>query len=347
MARMSHCALITGLAGALLTADEARFLARTRPCGIILFARNCIGTDQIRTLVSAAKDAIGTRDILVLIDQEGGRVQRLRPPLARALPPAANYARLYTRDPVRACRAAFDAARLVAAELVALGINTNCTPVLDLPVAGAHDIIGDRAFGTTAAQVVALARAVAKGHMSGGVVPVIKHIPGHGRATADSHLDLPVVTTSHAELSATDFAPFRELARMPAAMTAHVVYAGIDKAAPATTSRQMIAGIVRGEIGFDGLLMSDDLSMQALSGSITERARASIAAGCDVALHCNGDLAEMEQAAAGVPQLAATALGRFDAALAVTLRCEPFDEAAALESLALALAASHTDVESV
>jgi beta-N-acetylhexosaminidase len=345
--RGTQRALITGLSGLTLTADEARFLADVRPCGIILFARNCASRDQIRTLVQASLEAIGTRDVLVLIDQEGGRVQRLRPPLAHALPPAANYARLYALDPDAACRAAFDTARLVASELRALGINTNCTPVLDVPVPGSHDIIGDRAFGTAPTQVVALARAVADGHMAGGVVPVIKHIPGHGRATADSHLDLPVVTASHADLSATDCAPFKALAHMPAAMTAHVVYTAIDAQAPATTSKRAVRDIIRGEIGFGGLLMSDDLSMKALTGSISDRAKASIAAGCDVALHCNGEMAEMRAAASGVPLLDGVAGTRFEAALAVTRSQQPFDELAAIASLDRALKASHAGVESV
>jgi beta-N-acetylhexosaminidase len=342
-----HRALITGLAGTTLAPAEATFLRGQRPCGIILFTRNCATRDQIRTLIADAKTAIGTNDILVLIDQEGGRVQRLRPPLARTLPPAANYAGLYAIDPALACKAAYDTARLVAAELRDLGINTNCAPVLDLPVPGSHDIIGDRAYGTTPIQVVALAHAVARGHMAGGVVPIIKHIPGHGRATADSHLDLPVVTTPLDELSATDFEPFRQLHDLPAAMTAHVVYTAIDPAAPATTSHRMIGEFVRGSIGFCGFLMSDDLSMKALTGSITARAHASIAAGCDVALHCNGDLAEMEAAAAGVPPLSGAALARFDEAIAITRHCEPFDEAAALVNLERALAVTPKTVESV
>lgn len=330
-------ALITGMAGHALSADERAFLKRERPCGLILFTRNCASHDQIRALVAEAKAAIGSSDVLVLIDQEGGRVQRLRPPLARALPPAAAYSRLFSGDPALACKTAYDAARLVAAELRALSINMNCAPVLDLPVPGSHDIIGDRAYGTSSWQVVALARAVADGLKAGGVVPVIKHIPGHGRATADSHLALPVVSATHAELSATDFAPFRALAGEPAAMTAHVVYAAIDAAAPATTSKRMIGGIIREEIGFGGFLMSDDLSMKALSGSLTGRAHASIAAGCDVALHCNGNLAEMIAVAEGVPSLEGRACDRFASALALTHQTDVFDEGAALASLATAL----------
>jgi beta-N-acetylhexosaminidase len=326
---MVQRALMTGLAGSVLTEAERGFLRGVRPCGIILFARNCRSQAEIAALVSAARDAVGG-DLLVAIDQEGGRVQRLRPPLGRALPPAAAYGRRHARDPETALRAAALIGRLMAADLRALDIDTNCTPVLDVPVPGAHDIIGDRAYGTAPEAVVALAGAVAHGHMDGGVVPVMKHIPGHGRATADSHLDLPVVTTPRATLAATDFAPFRALAGVvPAAMTAHVVYGTIDGTGPATTSAVVVREVIRGEIGFDGLLMTDDLGMKALSGPLRTRAERSIAAGCDVVLHCSGDLAEMEAVAAGTPVLAGPARSRFDAAVAVTRRVAPFDAAAA------------------
>lgn len=327
-------ALITGLATTILSDPERAFLREARPCGIILFARNLASHEQIRALVDAAREAIGCNDVLVLIDQEGGRVQRLRPSLGRTLPPAAAYGRLAATDRGGAIDAARSVARLVAADLRALGINTNCAPVLDLPVPGSHDIIGDRAYATTVGEVTAIAGAVADGFIEGGVVPVIKHIPGHGRATADSHLDLPVVMTSHAELAVTDFAAFRALAHLPAAMTAHVVYSAIDGTGPATTSPVVVEDIIRGEIGFSGLLMSDDLSMRALSGSIRERAERSIAAGCDVVLHCNGDLAEMEQAAAGAVPLTGLAARRFAAAVAVTRMSAPFDIAAAEAALA-------------
>ncbi len=340
-------ALITGLAGPELGAAEAEFLRRVRPCGIILFSRNLVSLEQIAALVADAKNAIGHDDVLVLIDQEGGRVQRLRPPLGRALPPARAYADLYAADPEGACAAARSQARLVAADLAALGINTDCAPVLDVPVAGAHDIIGDRAYGATPAQVSALGRATAEGFLDGGVLPVVKHIPGHGRAMADSHLDLPVVDTTHAELSRTDFAAFKALADMPAAMTAHVVFSALDAANPASTSQRITADIIRGEIGFDGLLMSDDLSMQALSGSIGARAAAVIAAGSDVALHCNGNLAEMEEAAAQLPTLSGKALDRFSAALARLGRPQPFDTAAAVSKLQQVLANHAASTESV
>ena len=294
-------AFITALAGPELMPAEAAVLRAARPCGVILFARNVRDPDQVRRLTEAARDCVGD-DILVLIDQEGGRVRRLKPPHWRELPPAAAYGRLYADDPADACLTAGLAARLTAAELRAVGINTNCAPVLDVPVAGSHDIIGDRAYGAEPRQVCDLGLAVAEGYMAGGVLPVIKHIPGHGRATKDSHLDLPVVTASRADLESTDFAAFRRLAHLPAAMTAHVVFAAIDPELPASISARVTAEIIRGAIGFDGLLMSDDLGMKALTGSIAERAQAVIAAGSDVALVCSGDLADTEAVAAVVPQ---------------------------------------------
>lgn len=329
----TRAAYITGLAGLTLTDAEQRLLAETRPAGIILFQRNLDNHEQIRRLVDAARGAIGGESTLVLIDQEGGRVQRLRPPLGRALPPAAAYAARYAEDPEAACREAWSAARIIADDLKTLGIDTDCAPVLDLPVPGAHDIIGDRAYGRSVDQVVALGRAVAEGFMAGGVLPVIKHIPGHGRATADSHLSLPVVNAERAELEATDFAPFRALATMPAAMTAHVVFAAIDAERPASTSPYVTRDIIRGHIGFDGLLMSDDLGMKALSGPMRERAAAVIMAGSDVALHCSGDLAEMEAVAAGVPTLACDAMRRFKAAVAITRSVDAFDREMALAAL--------------
>jgi beta-N-acetylhexosaminidase len=340
-------AFIAGVAGEALSPAEASFLRSAAPAGLILFARNCVAHDQIRRLVGDVREAVGGDGLLVLIDQEGGRVQRLRPPLGRALPAAEAYATLYGEDPALAQEAAFHAARLLADDLTALGINTDCAPVLDLPVPGAHGIIGDRAYGCEAGQVAALARSVAEGLMAGGVLPVVKHIPGHGRATADSHFELPVVTEPHALLSATDFAPFKALRDMPAAMTAHVVFADIDGAAPASTSARVTGEVIRGEIGFDGLLMSDDLSMKALSGSFAERTRAVLAAGSDLALHCNGVLAEMEAVAGAAPALSGEALRRFHAALAVLGRREPYDSAKAEMQLALALGTGGRHTESV
>ncbi len=329
--------LIAGVSGTVLTESERDFYADTRPAGFILFARNCQSLEQISALVDDVRTAVGSNDFLVLIDQEGGRVQRLRPPLGRVLPPAASYGKVYEADPEAGVSTARDVSRLMAEDLKALGINCDCAPVLDLPVPGAHDIIGDRAYGANVDQIVALARAVADGFIAGGVVPVIKHIPGHGRATADSHLDLPIVDTHHDILRETDFAPFKALADMPAAMTAHVVFSSLDDDAPASISKTVTETVIRGEIGFDGLLMSDDLSMKALTGNMQARAEAVIAAGSDVALHCNGELDEMTAAAAGVSTLADKALARFEAACAVTKTSQAFDQARSEAALTLVL----------
>lgn len=331
--------LICGLSGLELTDAERLLLSESRPAGIILFARNCSTPDQVRALVSDARTAIAC-PALVLIDQEGGRVRRLRPPYWRDLPPARAFAALHSRDSELGCRAARLAARLTASDLRALAIDTDCAPVLDLPVPGAHDIIGDRAYGYTVGGVSALGRAVAEGFLEGGVLPVIKHIPGHGRAMADSHLELPVVTASRAELEATDFAAFRALADMPAAMTAHVVYTAVDPDRPASTSPTVIADVIRSSIGYDGLLMCDDLGMRALTGEMRELAASVIMAGCDVALHCSGDLAEMEQVLSALPELTGRAAQRFARALAVTGTQQEFDldEAEALLAQALAVA---------
>jgi beta-N-acetylhexosaminidase len=277
---------------------------------------------------------------MVLVDQEGGRVRRLAPPAWRDLPPAAAYGECYAQDPSRALACARLVAQFTAAELRSSGINTNCAPVLDVPQPGAHGIIGDRAYSRVPAQVEQLGRAVAEGFLAGGVVPVVKHIPGHGRAKADSHVELPVVDAARTELEESDFVPFRALADMPAAMVAHVVFSAIDPAAPASTSARVTAEVIRGTIGFDGLLMSDDLSMRALNGSMRSRAEAVIAAGSDLALHCSGNLAEIESAAAGVPALAGRALERYLRCIAALERVEPFDaseaEAALSEMLRLA-----------
>lgn len=331
--------LIVGLSGVMLTEDERAFLRDVQPAGLIIFRRNIFDRGLFARLIDEARGAVARDDFLILVDQEGGRVQRLKPPIARALPPAAAYADLYADDPELAKEAAFLAARLTAEELRAYGITMNCAPVADLPVEGAHEIISDRAYGRSVPQVAALARAVAEGYLAGGVVPVVKHIPGHGRATLDSHLGLPVVPTPHRTLSATDFAPFKALADLPAAMTAHVVYYAIDPENPASTSEIVTRNVIRGEIGFDNLLMSDDLSMNALSGPMRSRAEAVIAAGSDLALHCNGDFEEMRAAAEGVPSLSGRSAARFAAACACIGRSEPYDKERALQLLAGVLGA--------
>ncbi|MBX9684767.1 MAG: beta-N-acetylhexosaminidase [Hyphomicrobium sp.] len=327
-------AFIAGLSGPTLTDRERDFFRASQPAGLILFRRNVPDHARIADLVGSVRDAVGRDDFLVLIDQEGGRVQRIKPPGAQELPPASAFADMYAEDPGRARQAAFIVARLAADELSAYGITMNCTPVLDVPVEGAHDIIGDRAYGRHPAQIIDLAREVAAGLLAGGVVPVIKHIPGHGRAMSDSHFELPLVSAVHDELSRSDFVPFKALAHLPAAMTAHVVFSDLDADNPASTSARVTRNIIRGEIGFDGLLMSDDLSMKALTGAMRARAEAVISAGSDLALHCNGDLTEMQQVAAGVPTLSGEAARRFAAACALTRQVHPYDRDVAIAVLA-------------
>ncbi len=335
---MNRRAFICGLSGSSLTLGEVDFLAAAQPAGIILFARNVETPGQVRSLIQKAQEAAGGR-ILVLVDQEGGRVQRLAEPHWPRYPAAFAFGRLRSKDRERAKRIARLCARAMAHDLHALGFNTACAPVLDIPVPGADTIIGDRAYGGDAETVAELGGAVAEGLLAGGIMPVMKHIPGHGRATADSHLALPAVDTPLAELQAADFAPFRALNALPAAMTAHVVYTAIDADAPATVSAKVIEEAIRGFIGFDGLLMSDDLSMHALSGTLGERTRASLAAGCDLALHCNGKMEEMAAVAMAAPHLERRALQRFEAALGNLKEPEPFDRAEAEEARAEALAA--------
>ena len=312
---MTARAFIVGLSGTILTAEERAFLREADPWGLIVFKRNINTPDQVAGLTSSFREAVG-RDAPVLVDQEGGRVQRLGPPHWPAYPPGAAYGDLYRRDASAGLKAARLGAALIAADLVAVGIDVDCLPIADVPVAGADAVIGDRAYGTTAEQVAAIGRAVAEGLLAGGVLPVLKHIPGHGRATADSHRALPVVETDRATLAATDFAAFQPLFDLPLGMTAHVVYTAIDPIAPATTSVTVVRDVIRQAIGFRGLLMSDDISMGALSGSIAERSRAAITAGCDVILHCNGRLDEMRDVADAVPVLTGQAAARAEAALA-------------------------------
>lgn len=322
-------AAIYGCEGVTLTEGERAFFKEADPWGFIVFARNIETPEQLRALTAEMREAVGWQ-APVLIDQEGGRVARLRPPQWRAYPPGRRYGEIYAADREKGERAAFLGARLIAQELMDVGVDVDCLPVLDVPVPGAHDVIGDRAYGLTPEPVIALGRAAAKGALAGGVLPIIKHIPGHGRAGVDSHLELPRVDTPADELSRTDFKPFKALADLPLAMSAHVIYEALDPSAPATTSARMISDIIRQEIGFDGCLMSDDLSMEALSGSLAERARDSLAAGCDLVLHCNGNMAEMEAVASETPGLSGTALRRADAALAMRKTAEKLDLSGAL-----------------
>ena len=318
-------AFITGVAGPTLSDAERAFLAAERPWGFILFKRNIETPAQVISLVEELRKAVGRPDAPVLIDQEGGRVQRLSPPHWPVYPAGAVFSRLYDLDSALGLQAARLSARLIADDLAKLGVSVDCLPLADVPVAGADAVIGDRAYGTEPAKVAAIARAVTEGLEEGGILPVLKHIPGHGRATADTHFRLPVVDTDKNELERTDFAAFRPLKELPMAMTAHVVFSAFDGAQPATTSATMIEQVIRGVIGFQGLLMSDDVSMHALAGSIAERTRAIVAAGCDMVLHCNGKLDEMREVAQSTPQLSGMAKSRADAALASCRSPKSFD----------------------
>jgi beta-N-acetylhexosaminidase len=331
---MAPRAFITGLSGPAITADERAFLRADSPWGLILFRRNIDNPEQVTALTTEFRAIVGRPDAPVLIDQEGGRVQRLGPPQWPAYPAGAAYGRLYDRDPALGIAAAKLGGRLIAADLAALGITVDCLPVADVPVPGSDAVIGDRAYGETPAKVAALAGAAAAGLGEGGVLPVLKHLPGHGRATADSHLRLPVVATDRATLESTDFAAFRPLRALPMGMTAHVVFTSLDRALPATTSATIISQVIRGFIGFDGLLMTDDLSMGALSGGLAERTQAALAAGCDMALHCNGVLAEMQAVASAAPELAGAAARRAEAALSARRAPQHLDPAAARGELA-------------
>jgi beta-N-acetylhexosaminidase len=337
-------AFISGCEGKTLRDAERRLFAATRPCGLILFARNCDTPAQLRALVAAFKDAVGSDEVLVLIDQEGGRVQRLKPPHWRNMPSARCYGRLYETDPDMAKRAAFAGARLTAQELYDLGITVNTMPVLDVPQQGAHEIIGDRAYGTDPDIIIALGRAVMAGCLAGGVLPVIKHVPGHGRAKADSHLALPRIDVPAAELETVDFRPFHALRDAPLAMTAHVLLPAFDDRRPASTSPVIMAEVIRDRIGLTGLVMSDDLGMKALGGPFATRARDVIAAGCDVALHCSGRIDEMAVVAEAAPMLDGLAAERFACARASLREPEGFDVD---EAMALVTEAGQTQVASL
>ena len=296
-------AVIFGCAGLELTPDEGALFRSVDPLGFILFGRNCQTPGQVARLVADLRDTVGRADAPVLIDQEGGPVRRLRPPHWDDVPAAARYGVLYQSDPKGAARAAELAGRLIAAQLAPLGITVTCAPVLDVSFPDTADVIGERAFAADPAVVAELARALCGGLLAGGVLPVIKHMPGHGRATVDSHLEVPRVAAAAAALREIDFAPFRALAKLPLAMTAHVVFEALDRDNVATVSKTVIGDIVRGEIGFDGFLMTDDIGMGALSGDMAERCAAALAAGCDAILHCSGDFEEMQSVGAAAPPL--------------------------------------------
>ena len=303
---MSHeRAILYSSAGETLTADERAFFRDADPLGFILFQRNCRSREQVRALLDDFRDCVGRTDVPVLIDMEGGRVARLKPPEWPRYPAAARLAALPEAE-----EAVQLGARLIADDLAALGVTVDAMPVLDLPVPGADNVIGDRAYGSEPAAVARLGRAAIEGLLAGGVLPIVKHMPGHGRARVDSHKALPVVDEDAATLEATDFAPFRALRDAPWAMTAHVVFTALDREHPATLSPTVIDTVIRGSVGFDGVLVSDDIGMGALGGGFGERAAGVLAAGCDLVLHCSGDLAEMRAAAAAVGPLTAEAAVR-------------------------------------
>jgi len=319
----SPSATILGCQGPTLDRDEAAFFREADPLGFILFARNVETPAQLARLTADLRAAIG-RDAPILVDQEGGRVQRLRAPHWREwLPP---LDQVQASPPEAMERGLWLRYRLIAAELHAVGIDADCAPSADIACLGTHSFLRNRCFGSDRATVVRAARAAAEGLLAGGVLPIVKHIPGHGRAVNDSHLELPTVTAPRAELEATDFAAFAALADLPIGMTAHIRFADIDPDRPATASPVMI-DLIRRRIGFKGLLLSDDIAMQALSGTIPERARAAIAAGCDAVLHCNGTVEEMADTVAAAGALSDAGLARAAAALACRRDPEPIDTA--------------------
>ncbi len=320
---MEAKAFITGCAGPDLTDEERVFIGAVRPWGLILFQRNCRSPDQIRALTADFRSLVEDQDAPVLIDEEGGRVQRLKPPVWTSYPPSATYGQIYQTDRDAGRRAAELAARLIAGDLSPLGITVNCLPVLDVGRETTHDAIGDRAYGSDPDQVADLAGAAARGLQDGGVIPVVKHMPGHGAAIVDSHHDLPVIEDSCEQLECVDFKPFATLSHLPVAMTGHLVYSDLDSANPSTLSEIIVNDVIRRRIGFDGLLLTDDISMHALSGDIASRSRRALDAGCDIILHCNGDMEEMRQVASVADPLRGKAKARADRALASRRPADP------------------------
>jgi beta-N-acetylhexosaminidase len=334
---MPVSAFVCGCAGLSLTAWEQGFFREAQPWGLILFKRNVDNPAQISELTASFREAIGREEAPVFVDQEGGRVQRLSPPHWPAYPAAASYLEV-APDLEAAAKLVGLTAQLMAKDLLAVGINVDCLPVLDVAYPNSHKVIGNRAYGSDPALVARLGRAAADGLLAAGVLPVMKHLPGHGRALADSHLELPVVGALRAELEASDFAPFIANADLPIGMSAHVVYSALDPERPATVSPKIIREVIRQQIGFDGLLLSDDLSMQALAGTLRERAVAALQAGIDVVLHCNGSSEEMQEVAGAAPPLEGRARERAEAALARLRPPAEFDSVDAQARLNSALA---------
>lgn len=306
--------IIFGCAGTSLTLEEKSFFEKTQATGFILFKRNCDNPAQVQALIAELK-SLCRHKALMLIDQEGGKVARLTPPHWEKHPPAAYYGALYQQDQTKACQAVYEGAKKIAQELKALGFNINCFPVLDIPIPRADDVIGSRAYGDEAQAVAKLGKAAAAGLTAGGILPVIKHLPGHGRAEQDSHKALPVVSASLEALRGQDFIPFQALKEAPLGMTAHIVYQALDERAPATFSKRIISEIVRTEIGFGGLLLSDDINMNALEGDLPSRALKALASGCDIVLHCSGKLEEMALLAKALPLMAEDTASRLNQVL--------------------------------
>ena len=325
-------AVVFGCAGPELGADEGRFFAESDPWGFILFRRNIESPDQVRALVEDLRDAVG-RPAPVFCDQEGGRVARLRQPHWQEWPAVGVDVERAGGNEDLLHEMLWLRYRLIAADLQALGIDVNCAPVLDVPAGRADPVIGDRALGADPALVAARGRVVCEALLAGGVLPVIKHMPGHGRADVDSHFALPVVGAPRSELAASDFLPFAGLSDMPLAMTAHVAYSDIDGDCPATLSGAVMEDVIRREIGFDGVLVTDDLDMKALPGTPASRARAALAAGCDILLQCNGDLGEMQQTAEAAVVLAGRSAERVKAAEAARQKPLAWDAKAARRRL--------------
>lgn len=319
-------AMILGCSGPTLNDAERAFFKKENPFGFILFNRNIKSADQVLRLTEELRATIDNPQAPILIDQEGGRVQRLRPPLAANYPSASQLGEIFQTDQDMGLHAVWMMSRLHAFDLFSLGVNVNCLPVLDVPSPDGHEVIGTRAYSNCADDVVMMGRVACEGLKAGGVLPVIKHMPGHGRAMADTHKELPTVTTSHAELSASDFIPFKALSDELMAMSAHVVFSDIDKTNPATTSATVINDIIRAEIGFSGLLMSDDVSMNALSGDFAQRTSRILSAGCDIVLHCGGDMNEMETVASNTPILSGASLSRAEAVLSSFTEPDDIDE---------------------
>jgi beta-N-acetylhexosaminidase len=338
---MTISAFISGCAAASLSSAETTFFTKSNPWGLILFKRNCESPEQIKTLTAQFRGAVGRKDAPVFIDQEGGRVQRLGPPsnFWKQYPAAQAYGKLYERCATLALRTTRNVGRLMAEDMFDIGITASCLPVLDVPQPGSHDVIGSRAYSMRIEQVMTLARMHTVGLMEGGVLPVMKHIPGHGRSMVDSHHDLPIVTATRGELEQVDFPPFVSFADCPMAMTAHVIYEALDADNPATLSRKVIRDVIRKLMNFQGLLMTDDLSMKALGGSLAEKSKRALDAGCDMLLHCNGVLSEMEEVAASAGALSGKALRRAKTALKARRKPLPYDKKAALKDLEAILTA--------